>query len=69
MYVTLVVYKAFHIKIYVLTTAAGQTLNTVMYKLNFAAQLPARKFIYSLSKSYYGVKKMDTSNEDLNFKV
>jgi len=44
-YVKLVVYKAFHIKIYVLRTAAVQTLNTEMYKLNFTAQLPARKFI------------------------
>lgn len=69
MYVTLVVYKAFHINIYVLKTAAGQTLNTVMYKLDFTVQFPARKFIYNLSKSDYSVKKMDTLNEDLNFKV
>jgi len=45
MYVMLVVYKAFHIKINVLRTAAGQTLKTEMYQLNFTAQLPTRKFI------------------------
>jgi hypothetical protein len=52
MYVKLVVFKAFHIKIYVIRTAAGQTLNTDMYKLNFTPQLPAWKFIQNFFQKW-----------------
>jgi hypothetical protein len=54
----------------VVRNAAGQTLNTDMYKeVNFVTLFPTPKFIQIFSKRDYNMKKLDTLNEELSFKV